>query len=96
MTLELALLKGSKRFAALRQQLREIAAALESQTGIPSVARQAALIEAIQTDKRKRVTPFSDRDFQLRVGALWPVAVATGTPLAFWRNDSSVDAGRYS
>jgi glycosyltransferase involved in cell wall biosynthesis len=49
-----------------------------------------------QTDKAKRVTPFSDRDFQFRVGALWPVAVAVGTPLAFWRNDSSVDAGRNS
>jgi GT2 family glycosyltransferase len=54
------------------------------------------VVGGYQPDKRKRVTPFSDRDFQLRVGALWPVAVATGTPLAFWRNDSSVDAGRYS
>jgi len=49
-SLELALLKGSKRFAALRQQLLEIAAGLEGQTGIPSVARQAALIEELQTD----------------------------------------------
>lgn len=44
-----------------------------------------------QIDKKKRVTPFSDRDFQLRVGALWPVAVAGNKPFSFWRNDSSVD-----
>lgn len=44
-----------------------------------------------QTDKKKRVTPYSDRDFQFRVGAIWPVAIARSTPFAFWRNDSSVD-----
>ena len=49
-----------------------------------------------RADKKARVVPFSDRDFQIRVGAVWPVAVAVGTPLAFWRNDSSVDAGRHS
>ncbi|CEG09837.1 type I restriction enzyme EcoKI subunit R [Afipia felis] len=49
-SLELALLKGSKRFEALRNQLREIAAALEIQTGIPAVAHQIRLIEEIQTD----------------------------------------------
>ncbi len=49
-SLELALLKGSKRFDALRKQLLEIAAALEGQTGIPAIARQAVLIEEIQTD----------------------------------------------
>ncbi len=49
-SLELALLKGSKRFAALRRQLCDIASALEGQTGIPSVAHQAELIEEIQTD----------------------------------------------
>jgi GT2 family glycosyltransferase len=42
-------------------------------------------------DKRKRVTPYSDRDFQLRVAAIWPVAITGDRPLAFWRNDSSVD-----
>jgi len=46
-----------------------------------------------QTDKRKRVVPFSDRDFQIRVNALFPVAVAYTRPLSFWRNDSSVDRG---
>jgi len=46
--------------------------------------------------KKERVVPFSDRDFQLRVNALWPVAVAYETPLSFWRTDASVDAGRDS
>lgn len=45
-------------------------------------------------DKTRRIVPFSDRDFQLRVNAMWPVAVADKTPFSFWRNDSSVDAGR--
>jgi type I restriction enzyme R subunit len=49
-SLQLALLKGSKRFDTLRKQLLEIASALEDQTGIPAIARQAVLIEEIQTD----------------------------------------------
>ncbi|BCG76994.1 DEAD/DEAH box helicase family protein [Mesorhizobium sp. 113-3-3] len=49
-SLQLALLKGSKRFATFKKQLLEIASALESQTGIPAIAQQAALIEEIQTD----------------------------------------------
>lgn len=49
-SLELALLKGSKRFAALKTQLLEIASALEEQTAIPGIAAQATLIEDIQTD----------------------------------------------
>ena len=49
-SLELALLKGSKRFDTLRKQLLEIASALEDQTGIPAIAHQAELIEEIQTD----------------------------------------------
>lgn len=48
--LELALLKGSKRFDTLRKQLLEIASALEEQTAIPSIAQHAELIEDIQTD----------------------------------------------
>jgi glycosyltransferase involved in cell wall biosynthesis len=48
------------------------------------------------SDKKARVVPFSDRDFQIRMAAVWPVAVAENTPLAFWRRDSSVDAGRHS
>jgi len=51
LSLELALLKGSKRFDTLRKQLREIASALEEQTGIPAIAHQAALIEEIQTEQ---------------------------------------------
>jgi type I restriction enzyme, R subunit len=50
-SLELALLEGSKRFDTLRKQLREIASALEEQTGIPAIAHQAVLIEEIQTDQ---------------------------------------------
>ena len=50
-SLELALLRGSKRFPDLRKQLIEIAAALEVQTGIPAIALQAVLIEEIQTDQ---------------------------------------------
>jgi len=57
--------------------------------GFLKVAWEA--VGGYQTDKSKRVTRFSDRDFQFRVGAMWPVAVAKGRPLAFWRNDSSVD-----
>lgn len=49
-----------------------------------------------RVDKSKRVVPFSDRDFQLRINSMWPVAVAYTRPLAFWRSDSSVDAGRES
>jgi glycosyltransferase involved in cell wall biosynthesis len=45
------------------------------------------------SDKSKRLVPFSDRDFQLRVGLLYPVGVLSDTPLAFWRSNSSVDAG---
>jgi type I restriction enzyme R subunit len=47
--LELALLKGSKRFEALKKELLEIASALEDQTAIPGIAAQASLIEEIQT-----------------------------------------------
>lgn len=46
---ELALLKGSKRFDALKKELLAIASALEDQTAIPGIAAQASLIEAIQT-----------------------------------------------
>jgi type I restriction enzyme, R subunit len=49
-SLQLALLKGSKRFDTLRKQLLEIASALEDQMGIPAIAHQAVLIEEIQTD----------------------------------------------
>lgn len=47
-------------------------------------------------DKRKRLVPFSDRDFQLRVNAHFPVAVSDTVPFAFWRSGSSVDQGRDS
>ncbi len=44
-------------------------------------------------DKSKRVAPYSDRDFQIRINTLFPVAISNITPLSFWRNDSSVDSG---
>jgi len=49
--LELALLKGSKRFDTLRKHLLEIASALEEQTAIPAIAQHAELIDDIQTDQ---------------------------------------------
>src|SRR6185312_9778393 len=50
-SLELTLLRGSKRFDALRRELLAIASALQSQTAIPAIAQRAALIEEIQTDQ---------------------------------------------
>jgi type I restriction enzyme R subunit len=50
-SLQLALLKGSKRFDTLKKQLLEIASALEDQTGIPAIAHQTVLIEEILTDQ---------------------------------------------
>lgn len=41
--------------------------------------------------KDERIVPFSDRDFQLRMNALFPVGVSYDIPFVFWRNDSSVD-----
>jgi GT2 family glycosyltransferase len=42
---------------------------------------------------RKRVVPFTDRDFQLRINALFPVAVSYEIPFVYWRRNSSVDNG---
>jgi glycosyltransferase involved in cell wall biosynthesis len=53
-------------------------------------------VDGYRIDKKRRVVPFSDRDFQLRVNAVWPVAVAYKTPYSFWRTDSSVDRDRDS
>jgi hypothetical protein len=49
-SLQLAHLKGSKRFDALKKQLQDIVAALELQMAIPAVAQRAVLIEEIQTE----------------------------------------------
>lgn len=48
--LELALLKGSKRFDKLKKQLIEIASALDEQVAIPIIAAQHALILEILSD----------------------------------------------
>ncbi len=52
-----------------------------------------AAVGGYRVVKEERIVPFSDRDFQLRVNALWPVAVAYETPFSFWRSDASVDGG---
>lgn len=44
-------------------------------------------------DKDRRIIPFSDRDFQLRVNALFPVAISPVISFSFWRSNSSVDGG---
>lgn len=44
-------------------------------------------------NKRRRLAPFSDRDFQLRINCLFMVAVSPQLPLSFWRRGSSVDHG---
>lgn len=43
-------------------------------------------------DPRRRIVRYTDRDFQLRVHALYPVGLLRpAQPVAFWRSDSSVD-----
>jgi len=42
-------------------------------------------------NKKNRVIKYSDRDFQLRVASLYPIAVSCEIPFVFWRSDSSVD-----
>ena len=49
-TLQIAVLKVSKRFDKLRKQLIEIAAAIEAKINIPAIARHATLIEDIQNE----------------------------------------------
>jgi hypothetical protein len=44
----------------------------------------------------RRVCLFSDRDFQLRLNCLYPVAVVEDVPFAFWRAGSSVDRGLFT
>jgi len=48
--LEIALLKGSKRFDKLKKQLVDIASALDEQTAIPAIASQHALILDVLSD----------------------------------------------
>lgn len=58
-----------------------------------TVARSAwEVVGGYRPDVSSRVDPHSDRDFQLRVAALYEVAVIDD-PLVWWRSDSSVDAG---
>jgi type I restriction enzyme R subunit len=48
--LQLAVLRAEKSFTRLRDQLKEIASALEEKANIPMVQQQIVLIEEIQTD----------------------------------------------
>lgn len=50
------------------------------------------VVGGYRPDVSSRVVPYSDRDFQLRVAALYEVAVIDDA-LVWWRSDSSVDAG---
>jgi hypothetical protein len=45
---------------------------------------------------RERVVMPADRDFQIRVNALFPIAVVENAAFAFWRVNSSVDQGLFS
>ena len=45
-----------------------------------------------RSDVKQRIVKFSDRDIQLRIGTLYPIALID-QPLVWWRADSSVDAG---
>jgi glycosyltransferase involved in cell wall biosynthesis len=45
-------------------------------------------------DPSRRIVPFSDRDFQLRINALFSVGLSPVVAFSFWRSDSSVDYGR--
>lgn len=54
------------------------------------------MVGGYNSDKRTRLVPFSDRDFQLRINAIFPVAVSSAVPYSFWRSGSSVDQGRDS
>jgi GT2 family glycosyltransferase len=43
-------------------------------------------------DRPTRIVHFSDRDFQIRMNALFPVALSNTVPLSLWRSDSSIDS----
>jgi len=46
------------------------------------------------SDKKRRVVPFSDRDFQLRLNSIFPLGIVPKDyPLSFWRDYTSVDSG---
>jgi glycosyltransferase involved in cell wall biosynthesis len=44
----------------------------------------------------ERVIGFADRDFQIRVNSLFPIAIVENAAFAFWRVDSSVDQDLFS
>ena len=58
--------------------------------------KEAALSVGGYYPKIKRIVPFSDRDFQLRLNSLYTVACSYDVPFSFWRSNSSVDCGKNS
>ncbi len=58
--------------------------------------KEAALSVGGYYPKIKRIVPFSDRDFQLRLNSLYLVACSYDVPFSFWRSNSSVDCGKNS
>lgn len=65
-------------------------------TGCSFTRRAWEKVGGYESDSKRRVTRFSDRDFQMRVNAVYPVGVSAQVPLSLWRANSSVDAGRNS
>jgi hypothetical protein len=49
-----------------------------------------------RSKKKDRLVLGSDRDFQLRLNALFPVGVSYEIPFVFWRTNSSVDSDLFS
>jgi glycosyltransferase involved in cell wall biosynthesis len=54
------------------------------------------VVGGYQTCKSERIVPFSDRDIQLRINGLYPIGISSHVPFVFWRENSSVDAGKNS
>jgi len=55
--------------------------------------RKKALSVGLYWEQNKRIVPFSDRDFQIRMNLLYPVGTNPDVPISFWRTDSSEDRG---
>ena len=56
-------------------------------------SRIKALSVGLYRPLKERIIRFSDRDFQIRLNLLYPVAVYYNFPFCFWREDSSQDSG---
>ena len=58
-----------------------------------SFYRKCAGEAGMYREKKQRIVPFSDRDFQIRMNLLYPVGIANDVPICLWRSNSSVDSG---